>query len=167
MSKSSSLTYRFTLSDEEFGGAWLREYYRRPGWRVFRVAGGPALMVFGVSMILRAPDLFSRAMGAAAVLLGLWYATKPLLARRLLTRQRRESGRADAEITVTLEESGLAIEHGGVRTELEWSDVTGAGRGPAYVWYEIGRGARATIPLRVVDDVDALEALLRRKTTWS
>lgn len=162
-----TLEYSFTLSDEEFGRAWLREYYRRPGWRVLRIAGGPALMLFGASMIVRAPDLFSRAMGVCAVLLGLWYATKPLLARRLLTRHRRESGRADAEIGLTLSDDGVAIDHAGVRTELDWSDVTAAGRGPDYVWYEIGRGARATIPLRAVDDVDALESLLRRHTAWT
>ncbi len=161
-----TLTYRFTLSDDEFARAWLREYYRRPGWRVFRVAFGPAVAILGVAMV-RGDALFNRAMGIAAILLGAWYALKPFLAARMIRNARHKSGRSDLAIELRLSDRGVRIDDGHKRTDLAWEDVTAAGRGPDYVWYEIGRGARATIPLRAVDDLDALEALLREKTAWA
>lgn len=159
------LVYRFTLSDEEFGRAWLREYYRRPGWRVTRVLGGPLVIGLGVFMV-RSADLFTRAIGVAAMVLGLWYGLKPLLAAHLMKRRRRESGRSEVELEVTLSDQGLRIDDGKVRTELGWDEVRSAGRGDGYVWYELRGGSRATIPSRAVDDREALERMLREHTEW-
>jgi hypothetical protein len=161
----ASLTYRFTLSDEEFRRAWLAEYYRRPGWRSLRILGGPAFVALGVMMV-RSDAVFQRVMGVVAILFGVYYALKPLLAARALTAQRRRSGRADVELEVTLHGRGVRIDDGKVRTELPWHEVTAAGMGRGYVWYEVRGGSRATIPLRVVDELDPLVEMLRRHTEW-
>lgn len=161
----ASLTYRFTLSDAEFRRAWLAEYYRRPGWRSLRVLGGPALVALGVTMV-RSDAVFQRVMGVVAILFGLYYAAKPLLAARMLTAERRRSGRADLELEVTFHGRGVCIDDGKVRTELPWQEITAAGMGKGYVWYEISGGSRATIPLRVVEDLDALVEVLRERTAW-
>lgn len=160
------LVYRFRLSDEEFSRAWLREYYRRPGWRGFRVAGGPMIAALGLAAMVRAADTFTLLMGGLAVLLGVWLTVKPWLAASMIRKQRQAAGRAEEPITLTLSDSGLTIDNGRTRTELSWSDVSASGRGPDYVWYAIGGGARATIPLRAVDDPAALEELLRRRARW-
>lgn len=161
-----SLTYRFRLTDEEFRRAWLAEYYRRPGWRSIRILGGPMFVGLGVLM-LRGEDTFGRVMGVLAILLGVWYAVKPWLGARVMTKQRRESGRADVELAVTFGARGVKIDDGKVQTELSWEDITGAGLGRGYVWYEIRGGSRATVPLRVVDDLDALRETLREHTRWA
>ena len=105
-------------------------------------------------------------MGGVCVVFGLYYALKPLLAARMLTRRRRASGRADREIEVTLDHRGVVIGHGEVSTRLGWDEVVAAGRGPSYVWYELRGGQRATIPLRAVEDPDALVEILRARTEW-
>ncbi|HJL15484.1 MAG TPA: hypothetical protein RMH99_07515 [Sandaracinaceae bacterium LLY-WYZ-13_1] len=159
------LRYRFSLSDEEFRRAWLAEYYRRPGWRGLRILGGPAFVALGIVMV-RSPELFTRVMGGVAILFGVYYAAKPWLMARALTRRRRASGRADVALELTLGPRGIRIDDGHVRTDLPWDEITAAGEGRGYVWYEIGGGSRATIPLRVVDDPDALRAWLRERTEW-
>lgn len=161
----ASLTYRFTLSDEEFRRAWLAEYFRRPGWRSLRILGGPAFVGLGV-VLLQSEAVFQRVMGVVAVLFGLYYAAKPWLAARALTAQRRRSGRADVELEVTFHPRGVRIDDGKVRTELPWREVTAAGLGRGYVWYEVSGSSRATVPLRVVDDLEALVAMLREHTAW-
>ncbi|MFK7987971.1 MAG: hypothetical protein AB8I08_18270 [Sandaracinaceae bacterium] len=161
----TELSYRFRLSDGEFRRVWLTEYYRRPGWRSVRIVAGPALVALGISS-LRAGDLFNRVMGGVCVAFGLYYALKPFLAAWMLTKQRKQSGVADQEIGVTFTPEGVEIDQGGARTELGWDDVRAAGSGARYVWYELNRGARATIPMSAIDDPAALEALLREHTEW-
>ncbi|MCA9607589.1 MAG: hypothetical protein KC619_18405 [Myxococcales bacterium] len=160
-----ALTYRFVLSDDEFARAWLREYYRRPGWRTWRIIGGPIFIALGLTM-MRNDALLSRGMGILAIVMGLWYALKPLLAARMLRDQRRKSGRSDVELEVRIHANGIRIDDGKVKKELAWEDVTRAGATKDYVWYELRGGNRATIPLRVVDDPPALRAEMRRHTTW-
>lgn len=159
-------TFRFTLTDAEYRRAWIREYYRRPGARVLRLLAGPLLAMLGVGMIARAPDLFERGMGVVALLFGLYLVFKPLLLANALVRRRQQSGMADRELEVSLRKEGVRIDDGKVRTNLPWDEVRAAGRGPDYVWYEMKGGSRATIPLRAVEDVEALEALLRDRTEW-
>ncbi|MGE0785071.1 MAG: hypothetical protein AB7S26_05230 [Sandaracinaceae bacterium] len=159
------LTLRYTVSDREFAEAWLREYFRRRGLGVIRVALGPCLMVLGASMV-RGEDLFSRAMGIAALLLGAWYAFKPFLGAYLMARQRRRDGRGSVEFEVTLSAKGIRIDDGRVRTEIAWDDVPRAGAADRYAWFELSRGARATIPWRAVEDRDALRAIFERHTRW-
>lgn len=159
------LRYRFVLSDEEFARAWLREYYRRPGWRAWRIVGGPCFVALGLAM-MRGEELFSRAVGTAAIVLGLWYGLKPLLAARMLRAERRRSGRSDVELEVRVHAGGVRIDDGAVKKELPWSEIVRAGASKEYVWYELRGGSRATIPLRVVDDPEALYATLRAHTAW-
>lgn len=122
-------------------------------------------MVLGISS-LRSGPMFNRVMGGVCVAFGLYYALKPFLAAWMLTKQRRQSGVADQEIGVTFGPDGIGITQGETHTELGWEDVSAAGRGTDYVWYELKRGARATVPRSVIDDPEALEALLREHTEW-
>ncbi|MCB9595610.1 MAG: hypothetical protein H6719_23010 [Sandaracinaceae bacterium] len=162
---SDALSYRFTLSDDEFARAWLREYYRRPGWKTWRIIGGPCFIALGLTM-MRNEGLLSQGMGIAALVLGLWYALKPLLAARMLREQRAKSGRSHVELEVRLHGEGIRIDDGKVKKEIPWDQVVRAGAAPAYVWYELRGGSRATIPLRVVEDPEALRAKLRAHTAW-
>ena len=166
VSTKKTLTYRFVLSDEEFAGAWLREYYRRPGWRIWRVIGGPCFIALGAALC-RSADLVTMTVGMASVALGIWYALKPWIAMRAVTAQRRKSGRSDLDLEVRLHRDGIRIDDSKVRTEIPWSEVVRAGSAKTYVWYELAGGNRATIPLRVVEDLGALEAKLRAHTTWT
>lgn len=160
-----ALTYRFVLSDDEVGRAWLREYYRRPGWRLWRVIGGPCFVGLGVAMATSS-ELLSRGVGIATIVMGVWYAAKPLIGARAVVASRRKRGLSDREIEVRLDKGGVRIDDGQVRKELAWSDVRRAGEGSEYFWYEVGRGNRATIPKRVVDDADALREKLAEHTEF-
>ncbi len=164
-SNNRTLTYRFVLSDDEFGSAWLREYYRRPGWRSWRIIGGPVFMALGIAMSSSA-ELLTRGVGVATAVMGVWYALKPLIARRLLTAQRRKSGHSDVELELRIDRDGIRIDDGRVRKQISWGDVVRAGESRDYVWYELGGGSRATIPRRVIDDLDALRAKLTENTAW-
>ena len=163
--KEPGLSYRFALSDDEYARAWLREYYRRPGWRVWRVVGGPCFILLGLGLT-RSEELVSRIVGGAAIVMGLWYALKPLLGARLLRDQRARTGRAHVELEVRLDASGIRIDDGKVKQQIAWPDVVRAGASKEYVWYELRGGSRATIPLRVVDEPGALRELLRVHTRW-
>lgn len=160
------LSYRFVLSNDEFAHAWIREYYRRPGFRVWRVVGGPIFFGVGVAMSLGRGDLLMRAMGWLTALLGVWYTIKPLLAMWAMRAHRIKSGRADVELQLTLHRDGIRIGDDKVDTEIPWEEVTQAGETRHYVWYELCGGSRGTIPIRVVDDLDALRSLLGERARW-
>lgn len=164
-SVKQTLTYRFVLSDDEVGRAWLREYYRRPGWRLWRVIGGPCFVGLGIVMATSG-ELLTRGVGIATIAMGIWYAVKPLVGARAVVSSRRRRGLSDREIEVRLHRDGVRIDDGQVRKELAWSDVRRAGEGSEYFWYEVGHGSRATIPKRVVDDPDALRDKLRAHTEF-
>jgi len=165
VAKRQTLTYRFVLSDEEFGSAWLREYYRRPGWKTWRVIGGPCFFALGLAMSTSG-ELLTKGVGIATALLGVWYGVKPFLARRLLTAQRRKAGHSDLQLELRLNREGIRIDDGNVRKQIPWSDVVRAGESKDYVWYELSGGSRATIPRRVIDDLDALRDELRENASW-
>ncbi len=157
--------YRFQLSDREFASAWLREYYRRPGLRSLRVLGGPALAAAGAIM-LRSATAFSRAMAIVAMIFGLWLAVKPLLMAWATTARRRRQRLSDMTIEVRFDRSGMCVDDGRSTTELAWDRLRAAGESADYVWLELKSGARATIPRRAIDDLDALRDLLSSRLEW-
>ncbi|HHH28411.1 MAG TPA: hypothetical protein ENK57_08710, partial [Polyangiaceae bacterium] len=128
-----ALTYRFVLSDEEFGRAWLREYYRRPGWRAWRVIGGPCFTALGIAMSMSAEAL-TKWVGIATIVLGLWTTLKPFIARRMLTKQREAAGHSGVEIELRLDDEGIRIDDGRVRKQLEWAGIVRAGETADYFW---------------------------------
>jgi hypothetical protein len=145
--------------------AWLREYYRRPGVRMLRVVGGPLLLVLGVLM-QSGGEPFSRIMGIGALGLGVWWTLKPLFTVSVLTRRRRQQGRAEVEIAVTLGGDGVRVEDGKTKTELPWERVSAAGESDRYVWLELRGGTRMVIPRRAIDDPEALRELLAERSEW-
>lgn len=159
-------TYRFQLSDREFASAFVREYYRRPGARVMRVLSGPALVVLGAIMLMRAGELFTRGVSVVAVLLGAWLVAKPFLMAWSMTSRRRRTNRAAAEIEVRFDREGMRVTDGSAKTELPWSKLAAAGLSDDYVWLELATGTRATIPRRAIGDLDALRELLRARVVW-
>ena len=158
-------TYRFQLSDREYASAWLREYYRRPGLRVLRVASGPAIVVFG-ALMLRGDGAFARAMAVVTMLFGAWLALKPFLMAWALTSRRRRQRRSSATIEVRFDQRGMRVDDGQSTTELAWDRLRAASEARDYVWLELKSGARATIPRRAIDDLDALRELLSSKLEW-
>lgn len=166
---SRRLQYTFRLSDQEFRRAWLAEYYRRPGWRVIRVAAAPALVAMGVSMlrIERATNAaLYTALGWLTIAYGIYYAIKPFLRAHVLVRERQKQNAAARELTLSLDESAMEIDDGRMSVRLTWNEVSAAGRGRDYIWYELRSGQRATIPLRAVQDEEQLVALLSAKAEW-
>lgn len=159
------LTYRFSLSDREFASAWLREYYRRPGLRVLRVASGPAVLVLG-ALLLRGDGGFSRAMAIVTLLFGAWLTLKPLLMAWAMTSRRRRLRQSSATIEVRFDQRGMRVDDGRSTTELAWDRLRAAGEARDYVWLELKSGARATIPRRAIDDLDALRELLSSRLEW-
>jgi hypothetical protein len=157
------MLYRFKLSDREFAMSWLREYYRRPGWRIVRVLGGPFMIMVGVAMY-GSRQTFPSIMAVVAIGYGLYLLFKPLLFASVLTSQRRRTGRSDVEMEVTLDEDGMRVSDGRAKTDLPWKKIAAAGVTPQYVWIELANGNRATIPLRAIDDLPALRALLAEHT---
>lgn len=159
-------TYRFKLSDREFASAWVREYYRRPGARAWRVLSGPALLVLGAIAVARAGETFTRGVAIVAVILGAWLLAKPFLMAWSMTSRRRRSNRAAAEIEVRFDRDGMRVSDGGATSERAWDELTAAGLSDDYVWIELSTGARATIPRRAVEDLDGLRELLSARVKW-
>lgn len=166
MAKRDTLTYRFVLSDGEFGRAWLREYYRRPGWRAWRVIGGPCFVALGIAMS-RSAERFTMGMGIVSIVFGIFYLVRPWIAMKAMVAHRKKGGRSGVEIELRLHRDGIGIDDGKVRKEIPWGDIIASGETSEYVWYELAGGNRATIPLRVVSDIDALRATLGAHTKWS
>lgn len=164
-SDRAPLTLRFTLTHGELARAWLFEYYRRGLWGVLRLLGGPALVVVGWTL-RQSGDGLVAAFGAFAVGYGVYYAVKPLLHVAFQVR-RRVRVRADlVETTVRFGDDGIDVEHGASRTHIGWVDVGGAGRSATYLWFELPGGNRAPLPLRAVDDVEAVIARFREHDVW-
>lgn len=159
-------TYRFKLSDREFASAWVREYYRRPGARAWRVLSGPGMFVLGAVAAARAGEAFTRAIAIVAVLLGIWLIAKPFLMAWAMTSRRRRANRAAVEIEVRFDRDGMRVTDGGAKTALPWEKLSAAGLSDDYVWIELSTGTRATIPRRAIDDLDGLRALLASRLAW-
>lgn len=160
-----TLSYRFVLSDEEFGSMWLREYYRRPGWRAWRVIGGPCFIALGIAMA-RGSDLFTTGMGIVSIVFGLWYSVRPFIAMKAMVGQRRRDGRSGIEIELRLHRDGVRISDGKAIKEIPWENIVRSGESERYFWYELKGGSRATIPVRVVEDRDALREKLAAHSEW-
>jgi hypothetical protein len=161
-----ALSYEFRLSDREFERAWLAEYFRRPGLARLRVLLGPAIAIFGINLIRGASDRVGVAIGVVAILLGVWHVARPFVIVRAAVRHRRKTGAAERTMRVRVGEEGIAISDGVKETRLPWDQVTGAGRASEYVWFEVRRSARATIPLGAIGDVAALEQAFRARGKW-
>lgn len=144
---------------------WLREYYRRPGFRSWRVIGGPCFIALGIAMA-RGTELFTTAMGVVSIVFGLWYSIRPWIAMKATVAQRRDSGRSGVEIELRFHRGGVRIDDGKVKKEIPWEDIVRSGRGKGYFWYELKGGSRATVPLRVVEDPDALRDRLAAHSEW-
>lgn len=161
------LSFEFQLSDREFSRAWLTEYFRRPGLGLFRAVAGPTILVFGFQIARDAHDTFGRAIGVLAMALGLWHVVRPFVLVRAHVKKRRESGAAQATMRVRVDESGVRVGDGNKETRLGWDAITAAGKSADYVWFEIRRSARGTIPLRAVGEREAeLIEAFRARGKW-
>lgn len=157
--------YRFKLSDREFAAAWLREYYRRPGLRIVRIVAGPLVFAVGTAMV-GSTETFTHYMAIVAMAFGVWLAVKPLLMTWAVTSRRRRANRADVELEVRFDAKGMRVNDGARAQDLPWARLRAAGLREHYVWIELATGARATIPRRAIDDVDALRDLLASRIEW-
>lgn len=160
------MTFEFQLSDREFSRAWLAEYFRRPGLNRLRVVVGPAIAIFGIQLFRSAHDTGGRFIAGVAIVLGLWHMVRPLAIVAMMLHQRRKTGAAQAPMRLTVDELGIEVSDGKKETRLRWADVTGAGRGSEYVWFEIRGASRGTIPLRAVPDESALVEAFRSRGKW-
>jgi hypothetical protein len=158
------MVFRFTLSDREFASAWLREFYRRPGWRIARVLFGPFLIGAGVLM-MGSQNRFTWAMGIASIALGAYRTLKPFLMAAAIVAQRKKIGAAQRQIEVKLDREGMSVTDGKTKTLIGWEKIRSSGLTESYAWIEMKDGKRATIPKRAIDDVEALRKLLGRHTT--
>lgn len=159
------MTFEFQLDDREFKEAWLAEYFRRPGLGLLRLLAGPAFILIGFEMT-RGPEVMGRGIGVAAIVLGVWHLVRPFVLVRALVRRRRASGASSARMRVAVEETGIRVSDGSKETRFSWDAITAAGRGRNYVWFEIRRSTRGTIPLRVLNDEATLIESFRSRGKW-
>ena len=150
----------FELTDAEFRQSWLAEYYRRPGFRSFRILLGPVVATIGAMMLRDAHQTSGRAIGAIAVVYGVYHTIRPFLLSMLVVRRRRKLGLR--RYRVTLDETGIEIGDGKGASRIPWKDVSASGLGASYLWYEVRKSARATIPFRAMEDRAAIEATFRK-----
>lgn len=163
------MTFEFQLSDREFARAWIAEYFRRSGIGRLRVIAGPAMVFIGWRMYAGAHEGVGRGIAIAAILFGLWHVARPWVLAWMLVRRRRRSGAAGRAMRVTVDPGlGITVGDGGGReTRFGWDQVTRAGRGSDYVWFELARGVRGTIPSRAIPDEAALVEVFRSRSKWS
>jgi hypothetical protein len=147
----------FELTESEFRRSWLAEYYRRPGLRWFRILAGPVVFTVGAILLRDAHDTSGRAAGAVALVYGVFHALRPFLLSALVLRKRRKLGRKTYRLT--LDAKGIGISDGKGTSVIAWADVSASGLGRDYLWYEVRKSARATIPFRAMGDRRAVEAL--------
>ncbi len=150
----------FELTDREFKRSWLAEYYRRPGFRSFRILAGPVILTVGAMMVRDAHDTSGRIAGAIAVVYGAYHALRPFLLSTLVVRRRRKLGVGRYRLTV--DDGGIRISDGKGSTQVSWTDVSASGVGDGYLWYEVRKSARATIPFRAMTDREGVEATFRK-----
>jgi hypothetical protein len=149
----------FELTDREFRRSWLAEYYRRPGFRSFRIFAGPVVFTAGAMMLRDAHEPSGRAAGAVALVYGVYHALRPFLLVMLVMRRRRKLGQRKYRLTI--DEGGIAISDGKGSSQIPWKDVSASGLGDGYLWYEVRKSARATIPFRAMADRRELESMFR------
>ena len=125
-------------------------------------------MVFiGWRMYVGAPEGVGRGIAIAAMLFGLWHVMRPWAIAWMLVRRRRKSGGASKSMRVTVDPGlGITVGEGGRETRFGWDQVTKAGRGSDYLWFELARGVRGTIPVRAIPDEAALVEVFRSRSKW-
>lgn len=154
------LEYDVDLTDDELRAAWLTEDRARRS--LLRRAIAPVAVVLGLGAIVG--DGGSRVAGFLAVAFGLATVAQPFLAVAGVLAARRKQG--PTAVRVALEDAGIMLTRGGKTARFPWSEVTAAGQRATYVWYELRGQHRAPIPLRVIEDLEALTSLLRARTRW-
>lgn len=146
-------TMTIALSPGERARSWLVEHYRRQGNPPMRTMIGLGVTAMGAAMVHRAPTTIAwlaLAWGAFLTLRPVAFAAWLLIARRQVK-----------PFVVTLDARGVNIAGDKGARLIPWSDVSASGLGSDYLWYEIRRGPRATIPFRVMEDRAGIEALFR------
>lgn len=141
------------LTPGERARSWLVEHYRRQGNPPVRTVIGVGILVMGIAMLQRQPT----PVAWIALAWGAFLTLRPIAFAAWLFFVRRET----KPFVVTVDGRGIDIAGEKGARLLPWADITAFGLGTDYLWYEIRRGPRATIPFRVMDDRAELEALFR------
>jgi hypothetical protein len=144
---------RIALGRTEMARSWLVEHYRRQGNPPMRTMIAVGITVVGAAMVRREPAPIAW----IALAWGLFLLLRPVLFAAFLWITRG----ASPPFVVTVDERGVNVAGSKGARLLPWKDVTAFGIGVDYLWYEIRRGPRATIPFRVMTDREGLEALFR------
>lgn len=144
------------LTREELARSWLVEHYRRQGSPPMRTMLAVAVVVLGAAMVRRSPT----PMAWMAVGWGAFLLLRPLFVAATLYFGRRDA----RPFEVTVDGTGVTIAGTRGSRHVPWTEITGWGLGRDYLWYEIRRASRATIPFRVIDDREGLEALFRDRS---
>jgi hypothetical protein len=149
----STYAMSIALTRGEMARSWLVEHYRRQGNPPMRTMIAVGITVVGAAMVRRSPAPIAW----IALAWGLFLLLRPVLFAAFLYLTRG----AAKPFVVTVDARGVNIAGPKGARLLPWKDVTAFGLGSDYLWYEIRRGPRATIPFRVMTDRDGLEALFR------
>lgn len=153
---AAPLRYTLRLTDRELVRAYLFTFFRQRG-AIFLRFIGLAAIAWGVH-----DAVAGRPLAPLLILWGVWYALRPLFQAWVIVRRRGGRG----QVTVELDDAGLRIEQDGQSARFAWDQLKAAGGVGDLVWYELERGAVGTLPLRVVDDPDALERCFRAHGKW-
>lgn len=146
------------LTPSERARSWLVEHYRRQGNPPVRAVVGLGVMIMGGVLVHRAPTPIAW----IALAWGTFLTVRPLAYAAWLFFARG----APKTFVVTVDERGVNIAGEKGAALIAWKDVTASGLGADYLWYEVRRASRATIPFRVMHDRAALEALFRARGSF-
>jgi len=141
------------LTPPEMARSWLVEHFRRQGFPPRRTLVGVGITLMGIVLVSRAPSPIAW----VALAWGGFLVLRPFAFAGLLLMGRRRA----KSFTVTVEQRGVDIVGTKGARLVPWSEITAWGLGSDYLWYEIRRSSRATIPFRVMQDRQGVEALFR------
>ncbi len=148
-------TMTIALAPSERARSWLVEHYRRQGRPPMRTLLAIGIAAMGAAMMRRAGP--PSPMAWIALAWGSFLVLRPIAFAAWLWLGRA----APPSFVVTVDERGVSIAGEKGARLVPWSDVSAWGLGADYLWYEIRRGPRATIPFRVMTDRPGLEAAFR------
>lgn len=160
------MRFEFIQTHREFSLAWIGEYYRMGKWGGLRLLGGPAMVYVGWQLRVLRPGHWLAAVGSFAIGYGIYYAVKPLLQVLLLLRRRHKLGGHRTTMVVDVDAEGIVIHSGSAHTTLGWDQIARAGWRSSYLWFELAQSTRAIIPLRSIEDREAIEQLFREQGKW-
>ncbi len=145
--------YEMTIAlwRSEMARSWLVEHYRRQGSPPMRTMIGLGIMVMGALMVQRS----GTPMAWIALAWGAFLTLRPILFAAWLFFTRG----TPKPFVVTIDARGVEIRGDKGARLIAWKDITASGQGTDYLWYEVRRASRATIPFRVMTDRAGLEAL--------